>query len=197
MAATTRGSSSCTRSYSVSGINARVTTTFSLETERLRLRWLTLDDADLMLAIWNDPAFIRFVGDRGIRTLEDARDEMATGALTLYTSYGFGPYRMALKDDDRAIGICGLFRRDNLDDPDIGYGVLPENCGKGYAYEASRAVIEYARADLGLPRLVAIISPENEASIGLIRKLGLRFERMQRMQDDEDEVCIYGIQLRS
>jgi len=174
-----------------------MTTPVGLETRRLRLRWLTLDDADLMLAIWNDPAFVRFVGDRGIRTLGEARDEMAAGALALYTSYGFGPYRMALKDDDTAIGICGLFRRENLDDPDIGYGVLPEYCGKGYAYEAARAVMEHARADLDLPRLVAIISPDNEASIGLIRKLGLRFERMQRMQDEEDEVCIYGIELRS
>lgn len=197
MAATTQGNSFYTPSYSVSGTNADVTGPFSLETERLHLRWLTLDDADLMLAIWNDPAFVRFVGDRGIRTLEEARDEMTGSALALYTTYGFGPYRMALRDDDKAIGICGLFRRDNLDDPDIGYGVLPEFCGKGYAYEAARAVMDYARADLDLPRLVAIISPDNEASIGLIRKLGLRFERMHRMQDDEDQVCIYKIELCS
>ena len=168
---------------------------FGLETERLRLRWLTLDDADLMLAIWNDPAFVRHVGDRGIRTLDEARDEMAKGALRLYATYGFGPYRMALKDDDTAIGICGLFRRDNLDEPDIGYALLPEYCGKGYAYEASCAVMEYARTVLQVPRLVAIISPENSASIGLIRKLGLRFERMHNMPDDDGEVCIYGMQL--
>ena len=166
-----------------------------LETERLRLRWLTLDDAGLMLAIWNDPAFIRHVGDRGIRTLDEARDEMVNGAMQLYEKYGYGPYRVALKDDDTAIGICGLFRRDNLDEPDIGYGILPEYCGKGYAYEASCAVMNHARTDLGLTRLVAIISPDNEASIGLIRKLGLRFERMHRMHDEEDEVCIYGMQL--
>lgn len=170
---------------------------FRLETERLRLRWLTLDDAGLMLAIWNDPAFVRHVGDRGIRTLDEARDEMVKGALQLYAAYGFGPYRVSLKGDDAAIGICGLFRRDSLDEPDIGYGVLPEYCGKGYAYEASCAVMEYARAVLRLPRLVAIISPENRASIGLIRKLGLRFERMHRMPDEDGEVCIYGIQLSS
>ena len=166
-----------------------------LETERLQLRWLTLDDAPLMLAIWNDPAFIRHVGDRGIRTVEEARAGMVTGAMQLYEKYGYGPYRVAHKDDDTAIGICGLFRRDSLDEPDIGYGVLPEYCGKGYAYEASRAVMEFARSDLALARLIAIISPNNEPSIGLIRKLGLRFERMHRMQEDEDEVCIYGVQL--
>ena len=81
-----------------------------LETERLQLRWLKLDDADLMLAIWNDPAFIRHVGDRGIRTVEEARAGMTKGALQLYEKYGYGPYRVALKDDDAAIGICGLFR---------------------------------------------------------------------------------------
>jgi len=167
----------------------------TLETERLRLRWLTLDDAELMLAIWNDPAFIRHVGDRGIRTIDEARAAMAKGALQLYEKYGYGPYRMALGDADTAIGICGLFRRDNLDDPDIGYGVLPDYCGKGYGYEGSRAVMQYARSDLALERVIAIISPDNEASIGLIRKLGLRFERMYRMQEDEDEVCIYGVQL--
>ncbi len=167
----------------------------TIETERLQLRWLTLDDADLMLAVWNDPAFIRYVGDRGIRTIDEAHDAMSTGVLQLYEKYGYGPFRMALKDDDTAMGICGLFKRDNLDDPDIGYGVLPEHCGKGYAYEASCAVLEYARSDLRLERLIAMISPENQASIGLIGKLGFRFERMHRVQDEEDEACIYGTQL--
>ena len=169
---------------------------FGIETERLRLRWLTLADADLMLAVWNDPAFVRYVGDRGIRTLEEAREEMTESALPLYANYGFGPYRMALKDCDTPIGICGLFRRDGLEDPDIGYSVLPTYCGKGYAFEAANAVIDYARSELGLRRLIAIISPDNEPSLGLIRKLGLRFEKMHRMEDDEDEVCLYATALR-
>ena len=165
-----------------------------LETERLQLRWLTPADADVMLAVWNDPAFIRHVGDRGIRTLDEAHDAMQKGAFHLYEAYGYGPFRAALKDSDTAIGICGLFRRDGLDDPDIGYAVLPDHCSQGYAYEACCAVIEHARSDLGLTRLIAIISPDNAASIGLIEKLGLRFERMHRMPDDDDEVCIYGTQ---
>ena len=172
-----------------------MTEKFQLETERLQLRRLTLDDAELMLAIWNDPAFIHHVGDRGIRTVAEAEAELESGAFKLYADYGYGPYRMALKSHDTPIGICGIFRRDGLEQPDIGYGVLPEYCGKGYAYEAARAVVEHAKADLGLDSLIAIISPDNEASVGLIRKLGLRFERMHRMQDDEDEICIYGMQL--
>ncbi len=168
----------------------------SIETERLSLRWLTLDDADLMLAVWNDPAFIRYVGDRGIRTLEEARKEMVENALPLYTNFGFGPYRMALQDDDIPIGICGLFRRDGLDAPDIGYSVLPAYCGRGYAFEAARAVIDHARCELGLSRLLAIIAPDNEPSLGLIRKLGMRFERMHCMEDDDDEVCLYATELQ-
>lgn len=168
---------------------------FALETERLSLRRLTLDDAGLMLAIWNDPAFVRYVGDRGIRTIDAAREAMQKGAFHLYEEYGYGPYHVALKEGDQAIGLCGLFRRDGLDEPDIGYAVLPEHCGKGYAYEASSAVIDHARDDLRLSRLIAIISPKNDASIGLIRKLGLGFERMHNMPDDDQEVCIYGMAL--
>ena len=161
-------------------------------TERLQLRKLTLDDAGLMLAVWNDPAFVRHVGDRGIRTTEEAHDAMRKGALHLYEAFGYGPYRIGLKGDDTAVGICGLFRRDGLDEPDIGYSTLPEFCGKGYAYEAAIAVMDYARSEFDLERLIAIISPQNDASIGLIRKLGFEFERMHTMPDDDDEVCIYG-----
>ena len=172
-------------------------TGFGIETARLRLRELTLADAELMLAIWNDPAFIRFVGDRGIRTLEDAQAAMTTGALKLYEDYGYGPYGVVLRGQGTPIGICGLFRREELDEPDIGFATLPAYCGNGYAYEASKAVLEYARDKLGIPRLTAIVSPENEASVGLIRKLGLRFERMHRMADDDEDVAIYGIRLQT
>ena len=167
----------------------------TLETERLSLRWLTLDDSDLMLAVWNDPAFVRYVGDRGIRTTEEAHEAMSSGVLHLYEAYGYGPFRVSLRDGDTPIGICGLFRGDSLDTPDIGYAILPDWCERGYAYEASRAVIDYAKSALGLDRLIAIISPHNRASIGLIKKLGLRFERMHRMPDDDEDVCIYGVQL--
>jgi RimJ/RimL family protein N-acetyltransferase len=165
------------------------------ETGRLRLQRLSLDDAGLMLAIWNDPAFIRYVGDRGIRTLDQARVTLEEGAFRLYSEYGYGPYRVALKADDTAVGICGLFRREGLDEPDIGFSTLPEHCGRGYAYEAACAVIEHARNDLGLPRLTAIVSPGNRPSVSLIRKLGFAFERMHRMVGDQDDVAIYTMSL--
>ena len=159
------------------------------------MRWLNVDDAGLMLAVWNDPAFMRFVGDRGIRSIEAACDELAGGPLLLYEQFGYGPYRLALKPSGTPIGICGLFRHRGLEEADIGYAVLPQFCGNGYAHEAARAVIEHARSRLGMRRIIAIVAPENAASIGLLEKLGLRFERMHRMREDENEVCIYGIQL--
>ena len=164
-----------------------------LLTERLRLRRLTLDDAGLMLDIWNDPAFIRNVSDRGIRTIEDARQAMVEGPLKLYETYGYGPFRIGLAGDDTPVGICGLFRREGLDVPDIGYALLPDYYARGYAYEAAAAVVNHARSDLEIDHLVAIISPENSRSIHLVRKLGLEFERMIRLPGDDHDVSLYGI----
>jgi RimJ/RimL family protein N-acetyltransferase len=163
-----------------------------LETGRLVLREITLEDAGLLLDVWNDPAFIRYVGDRGIRTLEDAAEAAAIGPLQLWERYGYGPFRVALRDTDTPIGICGLFRRESLDDPDLGYAVLPDFCGKGYAYEAATAVVNYAGSELGISRLIAIISPDNQASTGLIRKLGFEFERMHTMPGDDNAAQIFG-----
>lgn len=165
----------------------------SLNTKRLTLRWLTHDDTDLLLAVWNDPAFIRHVGDRGIRTRHDAATALAEGPLRLYEQYGYGPFRVALSDSDAPIGICGLFRRDFLNDPDIGFALLPDFCGQGYGLEAARAVVDCARHELGLPRLTAIVSPGNARSIALIGKLGLDFEKMIHMPDEEQDVCLYAV----
>ena len=169
---------------------------WKLETGRLTLRRLTLDDAGLMLAVWNDPAFIRHVGDRGVRTIAEAETALEEGAFKLYEDYGYGPYCIARKKDGVLIGICGLFRRENLTDPDIGFGVLPDYCGKGFAGEAAEAVVAHARDDLGIECLTAIVSPENVASIGLIEKLGLRFDRGITMPGEDSEISLYRMQLR-
>lgn len=164
-----------------------------LTTRRLHLRWMTAADADLLLAIWTDPAFMRNVGDRGVRTIEDAVEAFRDGPGRLYRDYGYGPYRVALTATGEAIGICGLFRRDGLPDPDIGFAFLPQFVGKGYGGEAARAVIHHARDALGFRRLTAIVSPGNDPSIGLIEKLGLRFERMIRMPGTDEDSALYGI----
>lgn len=167
-----------------------------VSTERLRLFRLALEDAPLMLAIWNDPEFIRHVFDRGIRSVEQAEEALQAGALRLYEDFGFGPYGMALRSSGESIGICGLFRREGLDDTDIGYAVLPGYRGQGYAREAAAAVIDYARDKLGLHRLTAIVSPNNVASINLTEHLGLRYEKTIRMPGSEDVVSIYAMRLQ-
>ena len=165
------------------------------ETPRLLLRRMTLDDADLMLAIWNDPAFVEHVGDRGIRTIEQARQALGDTVLTLYETYGYGPYCMVRKDDAQRIGICGLFRRESLPHPDIGFAVLPTSCGAGFALEAACAVVLHAREDLGIKTLTAIVSPLNKASIRLLEKLGLNFHRGITMPGEEEKISLYSMNL--
>lgn len=149
-----------------------------------------------MLAIWNDPDFVRHVGDREIRTEEQARDALQQGALKLYEDHGYGPYRLAVHGSDEPIGICGLFKRDNLDAPDIGYALLPGHTRCGYAREAAVATRDHARDEMGLSRLTAIISPGNGPSIRLVEKLGFEFEGPIRMPGEEEDVSLYGVNWR-
>lgn len=172
-------------------------TDWRLETDRLFLRRITLDDADLMLAVWNDPAFVRNVGDRGIRTLEEAGAAIESGPLRLFAENGYGPYAMVLKSDGTRVGICGLFKRDNLEHPDIGFAVLPDYCAQGLAGEAARAVLAHARDDLRLEELSAIVSPGNAPSIRLIERLGLTLRGSVTMPGDTTEICLYSRTLRS
>lgn len=166
-----------------------------LETNRLCLRRITLDDADLMLSIWNDPAFVHNVGDRGIRTLDQAREAIESGTLRLYADCGYGPFAVVQKSDGALAGICGLFRRDFLDHPDIGFALLPGFRGRGFAGEASVAVIRHARDDVGLVELAAIVSPGNAPSIALIEKLGFTMSGMIAMPGDDAKICLYGLRL--
>jgi len=158
------------------------------------LRRVVLDDAAFMLSIWNDPAFIRYVGDRGIRTVAEAETALKDGAFALYNEFGYGPYCMVLKDGGTLAGICGLFRRDYLEHPDIGFAVLPEFYRSGLTMEAAQAVVEYARNDLGIDCLTAIVSPDNVASISLIEKLGLMFDRGITIEDEE-VISLYSMRL--
>ena len=163
------------------------------ETPRLRLLPVVETDAALLLAIWNDPRFIHYVSDRGIRTLEQARAAIVEGPAGLFEVYGYGPYRVERKSDDESVGICGLFRREFLDDPDLGYAVLPGFRGEGYASEAARQVLVIAAVAFGLKRVKALISPANAASIHVIEKLGFSFERRCRI-DDDDDTLLYNFE---
>ena len=166
-----------------------------LETQRLILRRLSVDDGAFILGLLNDPAWLRFIGDKGVRNLEDARNYIVTGPMDMYARLGFGLYLTERKSDGAPIGICGLIKRDALEDVDIGFAFLPDFRGKGYAREAAAAVMEHARSAFGLRRLVAITSPDNEASIRLLEKLGLRFETTMSLADDSHEVSLFAADL--
>jgi RimJ/RimL family protein N-acetyltransferase len=164
-------------------------------TERLVLRRLVLDDAAFILELLNEPGWLRFIGDRGVRTLEDARAYLERVPMTLYAKHGFGLYAVELRADATPVGMCGLIRRDVLPDPDIGFALLSRHEGRGYAIEAAQGVVRHAREDVKLPRLAAIVNPENRRSIGLLGKLGMRFERMIRMPNEDRDIELYGMDL--
>jgi RimJ/RimL family protein N-acetyltransferase len=163
-----------------------------LETERLRLRRLTADDAEFILRLVNEPSWLRFIGDRGIRTIDAARDYILSGPVASYERFGFGLYLAELKEDETPVGICGLIKRETLEDVDIGFAFLPAFWGRGYAIEAASATMEHARRDLGLKRIVAITVPDNHASIKVLEKLGLRFERMIKLKEGEPEIMLFA-----
>jgi [ribosomal protein S5]-alanine N-acetyltransferase len=163
-----------------------------LETDRLILRRLTVEDAEFILELLNDPSFLRFIGDKKVRTLDDARNYIRSGPIASYERFGFGLFLTEVKESPAAIGICGLLKRDTLDDVDIGFAFLPEFCGRGFGFESARATMAYGRDVLGLNRIVAITSPDNDASIALLEKLGFTFERLTKLSDDAPEVKLFA-----
>jgi RimJ/RimL family protein N-acetyltransferase len=163
----------------------------ALRTERLLLRRLNETDAAFILELVNDPDWLRHIGDRGVHTLEDARQYILQGPVAMYARRGYGLYGVEVIATGVLAGICGLIKRETLEDTDIGFALLPSFRGSGYAYEAAAATLRHARDDLGLPRVVAIVSPDNSASIGLLERLGLRCEKLIRMPNDTADVALF------
>jgi RimJ/RimL family protein N-acetyltransferase len=158
-----------------------------LETERLLLRRITVDDAEFILTLLNEPSFLRYIGDKQVRNLEDARQYILNGPMASYERYGFGLLLVELRDSQTPIGMCGLLKRDELPDPDIGFALLPDFWSKGFAFEAAEAVLNDARP----PRILAITSLDNEASINLLQRLGFRFERVIRLTPESEPVRLF------
>ncbi len=162
-----------------------------LTTPRLHLDELVPEDASFALALLNDPDFIANVADRGVRTAAEAETYLLEGPIASYREHGFGMYAVRRRDNGETIGMCGLVKRPSLEDIDIGYGFLPGARGSGYALEAARAVFDFARENLGLRRIVAIVSPANHPSITLLEKLGMQHESMVRMPGEEQSIRLY------
>jgi RimJ/RimL family protein N-acetyltransferase len=165
-----------------------------IECERLSLRELELHDAPFILRLLNEAGFLRFIGDKGVRTLADAREYILKGPIDSYRRFGFGLYLTSLRDGGAPIGICGLVKRDTLADVDVGFAFLSQYWMKGYAAESAAAVLGFGREKVGLKRIVAITSPDNHASIAVLEKIGLRFESTIRLVKDGPELNLFGPQ---
>ena len=146
------------------------------ETERLILRELAVEDAAFMVRLMNDEAWLKYIGDRDVRTVDQAEEDLRQGAIDMYARRGHGMWKVELKGSGTPIGICGLIKRDTLADIDLGFAFLPEFRGSGFALEASEACMRHARDHLDIGRVVAIVSPANLRSIALLEKLGFQLE---------------------
>ena len=162
------------------------------ETPRLILRRLEEHDAPFILELLTDPDWLRYIGDKGVHDLDDARRYIAEGPVAMYARHGFGLFLVGRKPSGAPMGLCGLIRREGLDDVDVGYAFLPRFRGCGYAEEAAAEMVRFARDRVGLGRLVAITTPENERSIRVLEKLGFAFERLMRLTPESREVRLFG-----
>jgi RimJ/RimL family protein N-acetyltransferase len=163
-----------------------------LQTKRLALRHLGPADASFILRLLNEPSWLEHIGDKGVRTVADAQRYIETGPVEMYERLGFGLLQVRLTVSDEPIGICGLLKRETLEDVDLGFAFLPEFCGNGYAREASAAVLSHARNALGLARIVAITGHNNSASRRLLEKLGFELERTIQLGASGEELLLYA-----
>jgi RimJ/RimL family protein N-acetyltransferase len=171
-----------------------------IQTPRISLRELDFGDAEFILELLNEPSFIRHIGDKGVRTLADARDYILQGPMDSYARHGFGLYAACLREAQNGVpvgtpmGICGLVKREGLHAPDVGFAFLSRFWSKGYAVESAAAVLAHARDVLNIVRLVAITAPDNAQSIALLEKIGLKFERTIRLDDHAPELKLFGLE---
>ncbi len=166
-----------------------------LETERLFIRQLTIDDANFIFELLNDPSFIQYIGDRNIRSVEDAQAYVLNGPVASYAQNGFGLSLVILRATGESIGMCGLIKRNELEDVDIGYAYLPRYWFKGYAVEAALAMKSYAKETVRLKRLVAIVNPTNTSSIRVLEKIGMKFESMFKRPESVIDLKLFSCDL--
>lgn len=162
-----------------------------LETDRMVVRQLTVDDAEFILRLVNEPSFIANIGDRGIRSIEQASNYLLDGPIRSYNRHGHGPYLVALKTSLIPIGMCGLLKREEFDEMDLGYALLPEFWSRGLAFEVSTALLQFAHSSLGASRVLGLVSPDNQQSIRLLEKLGFAFTELRQVKADGLPTAIY------
>lgn len=166
--------------------------TMIVKTPRLELRELTLDDAEFIIGLVNEPSFLANIGDKGVRTLDEAREFILDGPWKHNQKPGYGQFMVELKPDGIPIGVCGLLYRERLDLTDVGCAFLPAYWRQGFAYEAATGVMDYGRTTLGIKEIVGLTSMENLASIGLLEKFGMTFQGMVKMSDSDPGTALYS-----
>ena len=162
------------------------------ETPRLRLRELTADDADFVFRLVNEPSFLTNIGDKGVKSLADARRFILEGSWTCQPKPGYGQFLVELRGEGTPVGVCGLLYRETLGVTDVGFAFLPPYWRRGYAFEAASAVMEYGRSELGIERIVGLTSADNPASIKVLKKVGMKFERAVKMDDEDPGTDLYA-----
>ncbi len=162
-----------------------------LTTERLFIRPMQTDDAAFIVDLLNDPSFLANIGDKGVRTLEDALGYIQTAGWDNYERFGYGMYTVELSDSGVRIGICGLLKRESLDDPDVGFALLEAHHGNGYATESAQGMLRHAREGLGLTKVCAITSLGNEPSANVLAKIGVLPAGTVRLTDDGPEIAYF------
>jgi RimJ/RimL family protein N-acetyltransferase len=156
-----------------------------LETERLKIREIdSAEDAEFIFRLLNSPKFLKFIGDRGVRSVDDASEFIESRYRQSYRDHGYGLYTVELKTSYEPVGMCGFVRRDTLPGPDIGFAFLPEHEGQGYGFESASAMMKYGREKLKFPRVLAITTTDNEASGKLLEKLGFEFDKLFENGDE-------------
>ncbi|WP_210488217.1 GNAT family N-acetyltransferase [Rufibacter aurantiacus] len=163
-----------------------------LETERLRLREFTFQDTAFIITLMNSPGWLQFIGDRNIKTQEQAKFYLQHGPLKSYLQYGYGLSLVERKEDGQPIGMCGLVNRDGLPHPDLGFAFLPDFSGQGYAYEMASAVVKDASTRLQIPTILAITAPDNARSIRLLEKVGLKLQKTTRLPNSQEDLLLFS-----
>jgi len=163
-----------------------------LETERLLLRPFNTGDTDFIIRLLNSPGWLQFIGDRNVKTKEDAIRYLVSGPFKSYQTNGFGLGLVALKSSNCPIGMCGLIKRETLEGVDIGFAFLPEFMGQGFAYEITAATVKYATDTLQLAKILAITLPSNTRSISLLKKIGLHYEKQIRLSAESEVLMLFS-----
>jgi [ribosomal protein S5]-alanine N-acetyltransferase len=163
-----------------------------LKTKRLELVEFTVDDSDFILRLLNTPGWLENIGSRGVNSVSDAEKYIINKLIPSYHNNGFGFWLMRLKSTGEPVGMCGFAKRPGLDDPDVGFALLPEYEGQGYAFEAAKACMEYASTKMKIVVIKAITAKTNVRSQKLLEKIGLKFEKLITLPNDKEEIMLYS-----